>query len=307
VGLPVESTEDSPNTERQFLGIAADFGPFRERWDVGVFAVAQQYSGETDRRAIGLETRYFVPGRTILGLVDYDLHYGGLNTVVLTGNLQLPARWSASFNLDHRRSPVLTTRNALIGQPVETLDELLGMFTSAEVRELAEDRTPPADVYSMSLSRPVGERFNVTIDAFAARIGATPASGSVPPTPEMPLEETFQLQLVGSSLVRASDLFVVAARYQRGAEQRTGSVGVWSRLPLGAAWRIGPRLRVDRRESTLDASSETLYVPSLRIDYQKGASWLEFEGSAELGQRSLPTESERSRRYYFSVGYRIGF
>jgi hypothetical protein len=223
------------------------------------------------------------------------------------GNLQLPARWSASFNLDHRRSPVLTTRNALIGQPVETLDELLGIFTSEEVRELAEDRTPLSDIITLSLSRVLGERYSVTLDAFAARVGETPASGGIPATPATPFEETVQLQLVGSSLLRASDLFVISARYQNGAAQRTGSVGLWSRLPLGAAWRFGPRIRVDRRESTVDASTETLVVPSLRVDYQKGSSWLEFEGSTELGRRTIPAESERSRRYYVSIGYRIGF
>ena len=307
LGFPVESTRDSPQTARRFLGLAADFGPFQDKWDVGVFAVEQQYSGETDRRALGVEARYFVPGRTLVSMVDYDVFYQELNSVVLMGSLQLPGRWMVSFNLDHRRAPVLTTRNALIGQPVATLDELLGLFSSAEIERLAQDRTPLSDIMSLSLSRPLSERFQFTIDAFATRIAETPPSGGVASTPELPLETTIQAQLIGASLWRSSDLFVLSARYQDGDVQQIASVGLASRLPLGNAWRIGPRLRVDRRESTIDAAVETIYVPSLRIDYQRGATWFEFEGGAELGKRVIPAEDEKSTRYYFSLGYRINF
>jgi hypothetical protein len=160
---------------------------------------------------------------------------------------------------------------------------------------------------SLSLSRPLSERFQFTLDAFATRIAATPTSGNVAATPELPLETTLQAQLIGASLWRSSDLFVLSARWQDGDLQQIASLGLSTRLPLGNAWRIGPRLRVDRRESTIDAAVETLYVPALRIDYQRGATWFEFEGGAELGTRVIPTEDEKSTRYYFSLGYRINF
>ncbi len=307
LGVPVESTRDSPNTDRRFLGLAANFGPFSEKYDVGVFAVEQQYSGVTDRRAIGVEARYFVAGRTLLGMVDYDLFYKALNSVVVMGSVQLPARWTASFNVDHRKAPVLTTRNALIGQPAQTLDELQNLFSPAEIQRLAEDRTPLSDIFTLSLSRPIGERLQMSIDAYATRIAATPESGGVAATPETSLEKTIQLQLMASSLLRANDLVSVSGRYQDGTLQKIASLGFATRMPIGGAWRIGPRLRIDRREATLDAATETLYVPALRIDYQRGGSWVELEGGAELGKRVIPEESEKSQRYYFSLGYRFTF
>ena len=118
-GFPVESTRDTIGAERQFLGIAAEFGPFKDKWDYTVFAVSQRNGG----------------------VVDYDIHYQTLHNVTLLGNLQLPARWMLSANLDHRRAPVLTTRNALIGQPVATLRDLLGLFSPSEIEQLAQDRT----------------------------------------------------------------------------------------------------------------------------------------------------------------------
>ena len=306
-GLPVESTLDSPNGARRFLGVAADFGPFKERWDIGVFAVAQTYSGQTDRRALGIETRYFVPGRTVVGMLDYDLFYHSLNSAVLMGSLQLPARWTASFNLDHRRAPVLTTRNALIGQPASDLDQLLGLFSSSQIKALAEDRTPLSDIYTLSLSRPLGERLQFTADAFVTRVGETPSSGGVAATPKLPLEKSLQLQLIGSSLWKSNDLFVIAGRYQDGARQKTESLLLSSRLPIGSSWRIGPRLRVDHSSSTIDEATELLYVPGLRLDYQRGGTWIELEGGAEIGRRVIPAETENSQRYYFSLGYRMTF
>lgn len=308
VGLPVESTRSSPQTDRQFIGISTDFGPFREHWDFSTYLIAQQYAGETDRRAVGFETRYFVPGRTLVTLIDYDFFYQQLNSVVLMGSLQLPARWALSFNLDHRQSPVLTTRNALIGQPVATLDELLGLFSSEEIRRLAEDRTPLSDAYSLSLSRPLGERFEMSLDVFASRTAASVASGGVEATPATGLDRTIQLQLSGSSLWKSSDWWVLQLRTQDSSNRKIDSVGLASRLPIGGAWRLGPRIRVDRRVSQLDSAREILYVPTLRLDYQKGRTWIEFEGGAELGSRDLlPVETEKTRRYYFGLGYRLSF
>lgn len=305
-GFPVESTRAAPETDRRFVGVSADFGPFRDKLDFGVFAVQQQLAGETDRQAVGVEARYFVPGRTLLALVDYDLHYQQLNSAALTGSLQLPARWSLSFSADHREAPVLTTRNALIGQPVETLDELLGLFTLEEVEQMARDRTALSDLFSLSLSRPLGERFQVDLEAYSSQLGETVASGGVAATPASGLEHTYQLQMSAHNLAHANDLWVLSLRHQDGSTT-IDSVSLATRLPVGGAWRLGPRLRVDRREASLDGTTETLYVPTLRLDYQRGRAWFECEAAAELGDRQRLTDAETSHRYYFGLGYRLSF
>lgn len=308
LGFPVESVRQGVQSDRRFFGLSADFGPFRDSWDVSAFAVSQAWQGATDRRAIGIEGRYFVPGRTLVALLDYDVYFGELNSFVLLGNLQLPGRWIMSFNIDHRRTPVLSTRSALIGQSVQRLDDLLLRYSTDEVLELARDRTPLSDVWSLSLARPLGERFQLSFDAFAARTDAAPASGGVPATPGMGLDRTLQLQLTGSSLIRSSDLWVFGMRQQASDTGTMQSMSLAARLPIGAgAWRIGPRLRLDRRESTAESLEERLIVPTMRIDYQRGSSWFEVEAGAEFGNRSLPADQESTRRVYLGVGYRLSF
>jgi hypothetical protein len=157
-GFPVDSTREGPDSERRFVGVSADVGTLANAWDFSFYAVDQQYSGVTDRQAVGTEVRYFRPGITMVGLADFDVHYSTLNTVLLLGTFALPARWTLNLNLDHRTSPGLSTRNAMIGQPVRRFDELFGMYTTREIEQLALDRTSESTMYSAGVSRPFGER-----------------------------------------------------------------------------------------------------------------------------------------------------
>ena len=53
---------------------------------------------------------------------------------MLLGSFDLPRRWTVTGSFDRRKSPFLTTRNALAGQPVQSLDELILMFGADAVR-----------------------------------------------------------------------------------------------------------------------------------------------------------------------------
>ncbi|TAK55976.1 MAG: hypothetical protein EPO25_02000 [Gammaproteobacteria bacterium] len=139
------------------------------------------------------------------------------------------------------------------------------------------------------------------------RAVVTPASESVAATPDGAPDRAQQFQLTRHGRLRPGDLLVLAARHQHSVAQLLESLGLWTRLPLGSAWRLGPRLRVDRRETLDQSGRETLYLPSLRLDYERGGTWLGFECGAELARRAVPTESERSRRYFVSFGYHFTF
>ena len=176
-GYPVETSRDSLDTGRQFLGLALDLGTFADAWDFAVYGVSQQLSGGTDRQAVGTEMRYFRPGRTAVVLVDYDLHFQELNNAVLLATVELPRRWSVSANVDWRKSPALSLRNALIGQPVTSFDDLLSLFPRSELERLARDRSADSRLYTLSLARPFGDRWQWNLDYTTISTGEMPASG----------------------------------------------------------------------------------------------------------------------------------
>jgi tetratricopeptide (TPR) repeat protein len=307
LGLPADTSRSGIETDRQFVALSADFGPYNQAWDFSAFVVGQQIAGNTDRRAVGFETRYFVPGRTAVLLVDYDFSFQAINSAILMGNWALPGRWVLAFHADHRRTPVLMLHNAIIGQPVTDFSALEALFTPAEIEQLAHDRTPVTDALSLSLSHPLGERWQLMADAFAMRVGATADSGGVVGMPSTGLDRSLQLQLSGSSLVHASDLHFFGVRVQQSPDQRSAMLMWNARFPLGGAWRIGPRMRVERRENDTTQSTQTLYLPEVRLDWSSRRSIFEFNAGGELGQQQLPADTQRTRRLYFLLGYRLRF
>jgi hypothetical protein len=306
-GFPVDSTREGPDSERKFVGVSADVGTLANAWDLSFYAVDQQYSGVTDRQAVGTEVRYFRPGITMVGLADFDIHYSTLNTVLLLGTFALPARWTLNLNLDHRKSPGLSTRNAMIGQPVRRFDELFGLFSPQEIEQLALDRTSESRVYSVGVSRPVGERWQWSLDASTMTLGSTRESGGVAATPSSGTDTAVSTQAMGYGLFGRGDVTSLGLQYQTGETSQMLSLGVGTQLPIGERWRVGPRLRLDQRKLESDRSTSLVYSPALRAEMRGKHLTFEVEGGAEIGSRDLGTSSEDASRYYFSLGYRYDF
>jgi hypothetical protein len=306
-GYPVESTRDPFSTDRQFFSLSANWSGWVEGLEISPFLISQTYRGLGDRQAVGGEVRWYQPGRTVVGLVDYDVDYNALNMALLLGTFQLPGRWTVTGSLDHRRSPFLTTRNALAGQPVESIDELVALFGEAGVRDLAADRTAQADTVSLGVSRPLGERFQWSVDLTGTEISGMPASGGVPEIPGTGMQLSLGAQLIGTSLLRAGDMSIFGLRRYQGSTTTTTSLSLSSRFPLWNGLRIAPRLRLDQREFDVDGSTQLMMSPSLRIDWNHKRTTIEFEAGGEFSSRDRPLDQEKTNRYWLSLGYRVGF
>jgi tetratricopeptide (TPR) repeat protein len=306
-GYPVELTNQSVQTRERFESLALAYAPPGRHWDGSIFAAAQQFDGIRDRRAVGFEARYLASRASLITFVDYDVSFKSLNVATLLGTIQLPGRWIVSLDAERRNSPVLTTRNALIGQPETTLAQLEQTFTLNEIYQLARDRTATTDDYAITATAPLGQRFHFAATVSAMRIGATPASGGVDAQPSTGLDVTYQAQFYGSSLWTSKDFNILTFTYGDTEVGRIEAVSASSRFPIGGAWRLGPRLSVDHREITFDGSSQYTVAPSMLLDYQRGRSLFQLEIGGQTGKRSATQQSENTRRYYVSLAYRIGF
>lgn len=307
VGYPVERTDASVVTERRFQTVSLGYTPVGARWDASVFATTQSFDGIKDRRAVGMEARYLRPTLSVVALLDYDTLFKSLNAASLLGTVQLPARWSVSVDFEKRNSPVLTTRNALIGQPVTTLAELEQVFTLDQIFQLALDRTPTTSYYSISATRPIGERFQFSTTVAASETGATVDSGGVTGQLSLGLNLTYQAQIYGSSIWRRGDFNVLSLAYATTDTGKLTSLGITSRFPLTSAWRIGPRVAIDQRRLASDDSKEFILVPSLLLDYQSGRRLLQLEAGGQIGKRDNLLQAQNTTRYYLSLAYRIAF
>jgi len=306
-GYPVEQTTAGFQTARHFETVAIAYTPPGAHWDASVFAATQEFDRLRDRQAVGFEGRWLSAIASLIGVVDYDVSFHSVNTASILGTLQIPWRWSLSVDAERRNSPVLTTRNALIGQSATTLAQLEQAFTVQEIFQLARDRTPISKDYSVTATRPLGERFQFSVTVSATETGATPGSGGVDPQPATGLELTYQAQIYSSSLWTAGDFNVLTASYSNTEIGKLVGVSATSRFPLNGAWRVGPRLTVDRRNLVSDNSQEMTYIPSILVDYQRARKLLQFEVGGQLGKRDATLQLQNTRRYYVSLSYRMSF
>ena len=306
-GYPVEQTNGGIERHRSFWAVAIPYARPGAHWDASIFFAQQRFDGLTDRRGTGFEARLLLPRTSLTVLYDYDVYFKSLNAAALLGTMQLPDRWSLSFDAEKRNAPVISLRNALIGQNATGIPDLQTVFTDDEILQAARDRTAVSSNYSLTATRPLGQRYQFSATVDASKIDATPASAGVPAQPGTGMTLAYQAQVYGSNLWRNGDFSVLSLAYADTETGKIASVSATTRVPVGGDWRLGPRLTVDRRQLTSDDSTELSFLPSVLLDYQHGRRLLQFEAGGQIGKRDSTLQTQNSKRYYVSLAYRIGF
>jgi len=310
-GYPVDFfTRNNINWDKNFYGLSMDLGTFADRWDFNTFYMTQEANGISDRKAVGGEVRYYDPHRSFFSLVDYDTSYDAINIFLFVGNWLFPDNTNINLSLDYRKSPLLTTSNALQGQSVETLDDLLDTYSEEEIRGLAEDRTATSRTLTLGASHPLNSKLQISGDMTLSRLSGTKASGGVEAYEGTGTEGFYSAQLTASSLIKEGDIAVIGLRYADAGTSNTVSLNLNTRYPVNRAWRINPRFRVDYRENTDTIGRQLKYRPSIRMDYYwKRRIRLEVEAGGEWADNKISglDEKEKTRGYFWNIGYRADF
>ncbi|MFQ5469520.1 MAG: tol-pal system YbgF family protein [Gammaproteobacteria bacterium] len=309
-GFPVEtSSQTTIATGSTFYGFNVDLGTFQNKWDFNGFAIEQTTDNILDRRAIGGEVRYFKDNLSFFGVLDYDISYSVLNTVLINGNWTFPDNTTFNFVVDQRKSPILTTSNALQGQTsANNLKDLLNSFTEAQIRSLAEDRSADSQSYTFGLSRPIDDKLQLGGDLTISNYSGTPASGGVDATEGSGTEYYVSGQIIGTSLIKEGDLAIAGLRYSDTSNNHTTSFTLNTRYPIDRIWRINPRLRIDYKDFKDTGGSEWTTAPSIRVNYRYLRRYhFEFElGTTFTTQKTASTTSSEDG-VFISAGYRADF
>lgn len=309
-GFPVQFTTSDPvRTEKQFYGLNFDLGTFAEFWNFNVFGIHQQADGITDRQALGGEVRYFHPQRSFLGLVDFDVSHTELNLLIFSGDYVFPEKTRWHLALDYRKSPLLTTSNALQGQPgVKDISGLLTLFSEDEIRGLARDRTATNKSLIFSVTQELNEQFQLNGEFSVSELSGTPASGGVPESQSTGAEFFYSTQLISSSLFFDNDIVILGARFSdlQNVESYSGDLNM--RFQITRNLRINPRIRLNHRINKRSNGERTNLRPLVRLDY-RWKKWIRFEMEAgrEWISESVLGDSLQSRNYFLTVGARVFF
>lgn len=306
-GRPVYSASESIDSTRSFYGMSLSYGPVLGNLEIGTFYIEQDIEGIRDRQAAGAEFRYFGVDQSLWGMIDYDLAYKELASAFLQASWRFASRLSIHGSADRRGSPLLSTGNAIVGQPVTSFAELALIFTEEELRQLGRDRTSTSTTYNLGLSYPLTPRLQMNVDASQTTMAGTPSSGGILATPDMSYSY-YSGNLVISSLLREGDVSIIGMRYSDSDTSTLVSMTLDSRFPIGRKWRLNPRLRIDRRHITADLSHEWLYTPGMRIQYRRSKRFrLEMETGKQFSQRDMNGAELQRQSWFINLGYQAYF
>jgi hypothetical protein len=276
--------------------------------DLNLFAINQEVDGILDRRAVGGEFRYFDAQRSLFSFVDYDISYGELNILLVNGGWTFPTKTRLTLVLDYRRSPVLTTGNALIGQTVEDVSGLLNIFSESEIRKLAQDRTATNKSATIGIVQDLNEKYQVVAEVTVSELSDTPASGGVPANPSTGKEYFYLTQLIGSNIFLEGDINVIELRYADTMSNDSFSFNLNLRYPITQNFRINPRIQTNYRKNKNGGGEQVTFRPLLRIDY-RWKRWLlfEMEGGREWREDTVLGSTERTTGFFATIGFRANF
>ena len=315
-GYPVASSDDNPfNTDKHFYGASVNLGTFWNSLDFNLFAIKQEVEGIDDRRAVGGEIRYFDTKRSFFSYVDYDVSYDELNIFLINGGWTFPTKTRVNLVLDYRKSPILTTSNALIGQTTITgIPGLLNNLTEDEIRQLARERTATSKSATIGIIQDLNEKYQVLAEVTVTELSGTQASPAVlpivtvPGNPSTGKEYFFLTQFIASSFFMEGDINIIEMRYSDTTSNNSYSFNLNFRYPFTPNFRVNPRIQTNYRKNKNNDGESLTVRPLLRIDY-RWKKWLRFEmeGGREWREDTALGNTNKTAGYFARVGFRAYF
>ena len=286
-GSPVLSRFDLPGKDdRFFYGVSADFGPFWGGLEASIYALEQRDRWLIDRQAVGTEFRYFDQSKSAFATVDYDVHFQQLNAAIFSGSWILPDKSTIYGGADYRKTPFLSTWNALLNQPFVTLYDMLRLQTQEQLQQLAASQTPTYKSAMIGYSRPLNEHFQISADVTVVNL-TQPLVPSVadPGLPTLPAGNEFyySTQFMGSNLLTEGDMYIAGLRFSQLLDSNMYVVDFNTRYPITKEFFLSPRMRFGYRQGRGIDLKEYTALPSLLMDYYWTKS-LSFEVEAGVQQ-----------------------
>lgn len=304
-GIPVEFYPI--NSDKQFWGTSLDFGTFAEHWNGSAYYINQTVDGIIDREAVGAELRYFHPRGSMIALTDYDISFSELNIFMLQANWQTGTSNTWNALIDHRRSPVLTTSNSVIGELDTSIKSQLTTQTEDQLRAAAVAKTPTADLYMLGVAHNFSPKWQLGGDIKLYNISGTDAAGSLPATPGTSNTLVYTLQGIASGLLAQRDINVLSFSYLDNPTYTGESASITNRTLYRDKWTGDFALRFyTQHDST--GTDTTRWNPSIRVGYAwRQQLTFEAEIGVEKTRTSAATDTQDATRYYYSLGYRWDF
>lgn len=317
IGKPTEKLYE---TNRYFYGTSVDADALTEHVGASVYAIEQRIDGQTDRRALGADLRYFNGGAFAMANLDYDVMLHAFNIASVQGTWQQTdangnAGTGINFIVDRRAQPLLMLGNALFfqdpnGGPIPMrLSDALALRSLDTLRDYVKTITAYSNQAQIGMTQPLTPHWQIGGNVQLSSIDAIPPVPDILPLGQAATGNTWSLsgQLIGTNLYSARDTHVFNLTVQTAPTFKGQQLTYNNLTALNEAWQLEPSLQIYAQRSS-DGTKQTRWKPGLRVTWHvTPSSVLESSLDYEVTHIDSPTRTENSNRVYYYLGGRYDF
>lgn len=296
-------TYDTIQTNKYFYSANIEMESLFSYLDVNTYFITQYYDDVLDRQAIGLELRHFDRKTSFFTTLDYDFSYALVNNFVVNLRYKIKPKHTLGTYLTYRRSPLITTSNALQGQAVSTLGELLITKTQDELRKLAQDRTAKYISANVSWQHKLNKKLEMNYDYTLSRLSGTVSSDGIVGAEGTGLEHYISTQLIANNLIRQYDVSIIGLRLEKRFNSDRVNVNMLRRDRINFKFTVSSKFRADYQKRTGNIIFYD-FRPSAKINYKASRKYkFEFEVGVQHRIRKNSLDASRETNGFFSLGY----
>jgi hypothetical protein len=324
VGRP---TDDLADAKRLFYGLSVDADALTKELSGSAFLIQQTIDGETDRRAVGADLRYFKGGVSASSQLDYDVLFKKVNTMSVQGNWQVNDATSFNALLDRRAAPILTLGNLLffrdpnaIAIP-QRITDLLAVTPIETLHEQAASYVAYQNQFRVGATRVLTANWQTGADFSLSSVDEIKPIPILLPDGQKATGNQWSVnaQMIGSNLYSARDTHVFNLGLSGSPDYRSTALSYNNLTALGEKWEAQPSLRYVTTTNTDTSWTKTWTLGVRGIFRVRNQISLESEFTYDKGTNlsapsvdtntglPLPPKSGALSRLSYSLGARVDF
>jgi hypothetical protein len=305
VGYPVEFNNTVNNrNDKQFYSVGLGLIP-EGRWNAYLYYIEQKSDNILDRQEVSADIRYQHNLSYFYSALDYSLQFETVNYFLTTYNRLYQDKSSLNVVANYRKSPFLTTTNALLGNVgVSSLEDLLSTLTIDEIEQLSLDSTALYKSLSIYYTQYLHTELQLTTDITVSNMSGTITSAGVEALKDTGDEYSYSVGLIRNNLFTNSDINIINLRFSQIASSDILILSLSSQFRLASSWRINPKFRYDTRDYD-DGHSSIAVRPSISIKSKVNKSW-QFEMELAYEDKDIEAVNNvttNSTRKFLYAGY----
>lgn len=264
-------SEDLVDTKRSFYGLSVDAEALTPQLSGSAFLIEQKIDGETDRRGMGVDLRYFKGGLSASAQFDYDQILKKLNVAAFQSNWQVSEVTSINAMVDRRTTPLLSLGNVIFYQYTDVnglplpfasrLQDRLNVFPIATLRQRVIDETPYQSQFQIGATRILTPNWQTGLNFSVSKMDAIPDfvfdGQTIAGQPATGNQWGLSFQLIGTNLYSSRDTHVFNVGFSGGLNDHSTLLTYNNLTSLGDKWQIEPSLKYNTMSSSLSGDSDT--------------------------------------------------